>query len=60
MLYLELAALVLVTDGLSFLLCGAGPKLVRVNSNSWIRLNSDGMDANRSRLICAYLCYVVH
>jgi len=41
MLYLELAALVLVTDGLTFLLCGAGPKLVRVNSNSWIRLNSD-------------------
>jgi hypothetical protein len=44
MLYLELAALVLVTDGLSFLLCGAGPKLVRVNSNSWIRLNSDGVN----------------
>lgn len=40
-LYLELAAVTLLTDGLTFFLCGAGPRLVRVNSNSWIRLNSD-------------------
>ena len=39
-LYLELGALVLLTDGLTFFLCGAGPRMVRVNSNSWIRLNS--------------------
>jgi len=40
-LYIELAVVVLVTDGLTFFLCGAGPKMVRVNSKTWIRLNAD-------------------
>jgi hypothetical protein len=40
-LYLELAAAVVLCDSLTFLLCGAGPRLVRVNSKSWIRLDSD-------------------
>mmetsp|Transcript_45544 Transcript_45544/g.91943 ORF Transcript_45544/g.91943 Transcript_45544/m.91943 type:complete len:208 (-) Transcript_45544:222-845(-) len=40
-LYLELAALILTTDGLTFFLCGAGPRMVRINSNTWLRMNAD-------------------
>ena len=38
--YIVTGVFTLITDGLTFLLCGAGPNIVRVNENTFSRLNS--------------------
>jgi hypothetical protein len=38
--YLTTGFFTLVTDGVTFVLCGAGPRVIKISENSFIRLNT--------------------